>query len=606
MKRSGTLLSLILPGLLAIPPGGSAQAVLPPPAGLESRPILPPVPADARVFPETGDAAIARRYVEWARGELAVGRTAEARAGLERGADYGAASSDLCYLLALVRFMTGPSRYPALEACRRALETARWERYGPGDARLLEARVLIELRRFDAALEALGDRDGEQYETRYERLRALRGLARSRDGGSAEGELLGELEQTMDRFPRKTGPVRLLFEYARDSGGGALSGEGGLRALLDTALRRLPVLAAADPELAFLGAPFIRDQEEARRYVAAYRAMNRPSAASLPAALNLGLIGEKEAAEELFGLAGPARRGGDQNNRADPAGQLVLDRTLIAGVWGLLRSEGGREFFRRNLLSFSGVIIEDRDGDGIVEVRVLYHEGMIRSYSYDADQDGVPDLSVVFVQGAPSTAEAALADFSGGGEFILPLDSGNRRRALFRWERYPAVLEAELDGVRYLPRPLDYFFKPLDFITLIQGGPDYPELEEPPPLLTGRSLLSFAVVMERPSGEFKGGMERIELVNGVPVKAAVYVGGRLAAETEYRLGRPLIQRLDLDLDGRMETIRRYDPAEPGGLLLSESDWDGDGNYEYAEIPQENGGVRKTWDLDGDGARETER
>ena len=64
-----------------------------------------------------------------------------------------------------------------------------------------------------------------------------------------------------------------------------------------------------------------------------------------------------------------------------------------------------------------------------------------------------------------------------------------------------------------------------------------------------------------------------------------------------------MERLDLDLDGRMETVRRYGPD--GTLILSESDWDGDGIYEYAETPVE-GGVRKSWDLDRDGIRETER
>jgi hypothetical protein len=36
------------------------------------------------------------------------------------------------------------------------------------------------------------------------------------------------------------------------------------------------------------------------------------------------------------------------------------------------------------------------------------------------------------------------------------------------------------------------------------------------------------------------------------------------------------------MDGRMETIRRYDPDIPYKVLSTESDWDGDGNYEYKE------------------------
>ncbi|MDR2470732.1 MAG: hypothetical protein LBD09_01310, partial [Treponema sp.] len=114
--------------------------------------------------------------------------------------------------------------------------------------------------------------------------------------------------------------------------------------------------------------------------------------------------------------------------------------------------------------------------------------------------------------------------------------------------------------------------------------------------------LSFSGAVERPSGKFPGGLERVELDAGIPLRSTVYLEGRTAAETEFRAGTPLVERLDLDLDGRLETIRRYGPG--GVLLLSESDWDGDGIYEYAENPAE-GRMRKSWDLDRDGIRETE-
>ncbi|MDR2700792.1 MAG: hypothetical protein LBB72_00005, partial [Spirochaetaceae bacterium] len=213
------------------------------PARQGAGPIEPAVPADGTLFSDTGDAAIARRYVEWAQKEASAGRIAQALAGLERGADYADASSDVSFLLAVLRSGAGLSRFSVLEACRRALETMRWEQYVPEDARLLEAKTLTELRRFEEALLVLDRCDPERYASQYRRLAALKGLAQSRSG--AEAAFVNAASAVMDRFPRETGSVRLLFEYAargrpKDS----------LRPLIDLALRRLPILIDSDPELA--------------------------------------------------------------------------------------------------------------------------------------------------------------------------------------------------------------------------------------------------------------------------------------------------------------------------------------------------------------------
>jgi hypothetical protein len=52
-------------------------------------------------------------------------------------------------------------------------------------------------------------------------------------------------------------------------------------------------------------------------------------------------------------------------------------------------------------------------------------------------------------------------------------------------------------------------------------------------------------------------------------------------------------------------VRHYDPNEARRVVLSESDWDGDGIFEYAETLQSDGSLKKSWDLDKDGIRETE-
>jgi len=551
----------------------------------QSFPILPTIPAEGPSFSGAGDAAVARRYLEWAQRESVAGRNTEALAVLERGSDFGAVSSDLSFFLAVLRSAEGRSRLVVLEACRRALETARWERYAPEDARLLEARTLSELRRFEEALNVLGRCNPERYETQYIGLLAARGIALSRGEDAA---LARALAFTMDRFPRETDPVRLLFDYASRE-----ETNNSLRPLIDLALRRFPVLVESDPELAYKAVPFMRDKEEARRYTASYRAAGNPNPASLPAALNLGLIDGKLAVEELLALS---------KDKVSETSRIVVDKELIVTVNGLLRSQDEREFLRRNLLTFSGVITEDEDRDGVVETWTSYRNGMIQEYRYDPDQNGDADLTVSFVRGLPERAVFVINP----PDELPTVPPGKADRVLLRWERYPAVLDAEREGKRYIPRPLDYFFTPFRFVPLVFGGPDYPERETFLPLLTERSLLSFAVIMEQPSVDFPGRTERIELSGGIPVNSVVYVKGMKVSETRFRDGRPVIQFLDLDMDGRMETIRRYDPNEAYLLLSTESDLDGDGIYEYAETLQSDGTVRRSWDLNRDGVRETNR
>ena len=548
--------------------------------------IQPPVPADQLLFSDTGDTAIARRYLEWAQREAGAGRNAEAIAALERAVDYTAVSSDLSYYMALLQegnlhrsawlsIQADYSRFSIIEKCRLALETNRWEHYTPEEARLLEAKMLTGLRFFEETLYVLRYCDSEKYITQYSSLLALRGLAQSH---GEEAEFLKALSVIMDRFPREPGPVKILFDYASRS-----DSIEHLRPLIDLALRRLPILIDSDPKLAYMAAPFIYDRETVRSYVAAFRAAGNPSPASLPAALNLGLVSGTQAVEELFAWRG-----------SDP-GKAVLDRELIVTVSRLLRSDSERALLLRNLLQFSGVIIEDRDHDGIAEVFVTYQNGLIREYSYDSNQDGKMDVRISFAQGLPDFAVLMAAP---GGYAAFLSGAAEANKVTIYWERYPAVFNAEMNGKRYILRPLDYFYTPVRFAPLVLGGPDYPLLNDALGVVTERSLLSFSNILEQPSTDFPGETERIELSGGIPVKSTVYAGGKKVSETEFRLGRPHIQYLDLDMDGRMETIRRYDAEVPYRILVTESDWDGDGIYEYSEILQSDGSIKKSWNNQG--------
>jgi hypothetical protein len=161
-------------------------------------------------------------------------------------------------------------------------------------------------------------------------------------------------------------------------------------------------------------------------------------------------------------------------------------------------------------------------------------------------------------------------------------------------------------------------FNPVNFTALAEGetGPGllYPVVEGPDIRISRRALVSFSRTIRRPSGEFEGAAEWIDLLHGIPLRAAEILDGRPVAVTEFVRGKPTVQRIDLDLDGRMETVRRFQGEDAGSggedlpdykkiIRISESDWNGDGIFETSEQYLSDGTVVYSWDMDGDGERE---
>ena len=498
--------------------------------------------------PVRGDGAMAERYALWAKNTMDQGLWKEALAGLERSSDFAGVSSDISYLLALARSHENSGRLSVLEALERSLITDRWNMFGPEAARLMKAENLIALKAYSEALTELSAVNKGPEEA----VLTLRALVSFRPG-----EFRRYMTETLDRYPRETGPVRVFFDFLRNEDArGQNPGKDDLE-LLELIIRRLPVLVLRDGELAWIAAPFMRDSDEARRLVSAYRAVNISVPASLPAALHLGVIDDETALEELFSF---------------PEGKASVDMALLSEIWGLLRRDETRSLFRRNLSSYTGVIIEDADRDGIFETSVEYYRGMAVLYDFDADQDGVPELTVHFEAGDPVRAQVYIPpDTSGSGET-------SSSRALVLWEKYPAILEVELDEARYIPRPLDFHYSPFRFIELWGSGVLFPLRGDPAdPPLTRRVLVSYALRIERPSLEFSSGIEVVELNQGIPVRAREYVGDLMVSETDFLRGRPQLQWVDLDFDGRMETIRHfrrnYRPVELEYLWNYDRDFD---------------------------------
>jgi hypothetical protein len=278
--------------------------------------------------------------------------------------------------------------------------------------------------------------------------------------------------------------------------------------------------------------------------------------------------------------------------------------------------------------------MDDRDQDGYPEAKTAFSEGLPVSFFYDPDQDGLAELLISFNDGVPEQGSLVIfpqepaAGERGAESFAYPVKDEDRIKGIIHWERYPAVRVVFWEGVKYVPRPLEFFYSPVRFVDL--AGSSLPEGDPLVSRITRRTLTAFSLYVERPGGNFDTALERVELDRGIPQRAVEFLGEQVVSETEFRSGRPVIQRVDLDLDGRMETIRRFRadlPSLPGdgypesniageqpipvwsgggdylrGIESSQSDWDGDGIFEMGEEYFTDGTLKRAWNLNRDGLR----
>jgi len=482
---------------------------------------------------------MAERYAQWAKNTMEMGLWSEAHSGLERAADFADVSSDIGYLLALTRLHENKPRAGVLEALNLALLVDHWDIYNAELARFEKADTLIALRHYPEALQELSlVRRGPR--------RAALTLKVLANYNLRDFRLY--MREALDLYPRESEPVRIFLNFLINEEAAGHNPEREELDLLETVIRRMPILVQDDPELAWMAAPFIRDIAEARRLVMAYRAVNKPSPKSIPISLKLGVINEETALNELF------------------SPQANLDLALLDKTWELFRSEDTLGMFKKHLASYTGIITEDSDRDGIPETTAMYIRGMLEYSINDVNQDDIHDLIIYYEAGLPVRGVA-----------LLPPENSGRKQAEILWERYPSILEVRLDKARYIPRPLDHFYNPVRFVNLFSSGTLFPRWDPLNPPLTRKVLVSKSLRVERPSLEFRGGTEVVELEQGIPIRAREYVSGLMVSETDFLRGRPQHQKVDLDFDGKMDTVRffkkEYRPVELEEL------WDFDRNYD---------------------------
>lgn len=560
-----------------------------------------PVPGAAQSLGAQGDSAIAEKYLLWAEEAIAGGQWPQARVALERAADFASVSSDIAYLTALARFRARESGGMVLQSLDQAIQTGSWSHYSEAEARLVQADQLIIMRRYTEALDSLAasiSGGGYNAEAALLRLAAFKGLNRNADFHMT-------MRDTLERYPRDTRHLHILFDYALEN---RLAEND---PLVEIAFRRLPFLLNTDPDLAWKAAMLTGEDDEARRLAGAYRsglwaAASRgkfvPNPASIVPALNCGLMLDEDAVDELF----------------SDTGNPVWDKSLLVKVWELLRSEEGRNLFAARLGSFTGVLTEDEDGDRYADSRAAYRQGVLQEYYYDADQDGLDEMFIIFDSDRPTSNMLGSQAGSPKWALITPLSAAPQIQIF--WESYPFVQRVVQGDETWLFGPGEFRYSPIDFDEIgasrSTAGILFPRRNPGSRELTRRMLASAAVNAYRPGVEFEGSIERVHLQKGVPIRSETILNQQVVAVTEFENGSPIVQRLDLDMDGTMETIRRFRrisaseaqsqshaPDYRPFIRSSESSRNGSEAFSSAQMYRSDNSIVYIWDFDGDGIRE---
>ncbi|GHU43873.1 hypothetical protein FACS1894190_14770 [Spirochaetia bacterium] len=504
----------------------------------------------------SGEEAIALRYTEWAEKAIAEGRLTAAETFLTQAADYANVSSDLSYQRAYAGFLLHRPKRGILASLNLAFVTDRWNKYTKEAARLLEAEILIEMKQYAAALRAL-DRLGFDEKPVLLRLRALLFSNNVQD--------FKKLTRTaLERYPDNPDFAVLFLKYAKNvPAPDAIDNN-----LIDIILKRVYILQESYPNLAYLAAPFMRDTEEARRNLQAWVAAIRDSripAEALPVLLKLGVMDEEGNIESFF-YSTTGNTGYDR---------YLLYKDDIEAFWQLIRTDDLRLRFEKNISKYSGTIVEDSNGDGIVETQTEYKDGLLLSFIQDRDQDGENEIVIAFKAGVPVSAEIFTSE---GTEEKTP------EKYFVTWSRYPALRDAVVEGAHYFFRSGEFFYKPFQFINLCggEGGLLYP-LRNSTAGLSETSIVSASYYFERAGKDFDKSVEKFECSGGIILSSKEYLNGELVSVSEYKNGIIVKQRIDLDLDGRLETVRHYKNNSGVAVLdYIEGDWNGDNYYEYRE------------------------
>jgi tetratricopeptide (TPR) repeat protein len=509
---------------------------------------------------EEGVDTVARALFDAARQAASVGDWKSATAYLGEAESRNPLDSDVLYLGALAKVKQGLPFADALGDLNASLAADRFLYYRTRDASNLKAEILVREGRWQEALDALGPSSpASAVDPSFLQIRA-----RAYAGMGNIDAFVAELREAFARFPDDPSFPRLFLSRA-----GKVPFSEASRELGKTILSRLSRYSTVDPELPVLAAPLMADISARRDAVLAFRAAGGSSPAATLRALEYGIVDEAAAAKEFLSGPGP------------------IELRDLGSLLALAGSPAGRDEVVSALAAWSGKVESDSDGDGIAEASFSVDKGLVTDWAFDSRREGMEDERGAFVEGLPSSITLYRGD--------VEIDVA--------YSAYPAVASVAFvektvkRGFSFSPEA--FVFAPVAMRPFAGEGKSAIYFPSPNPVddPTETSCAARALSVAVDSGTSR---EVTLLDKGTPLSSTTYRDGRLYSTTSYQAGRPVLEKADVDGDGRFETERGFyvRPDGSSDIAWVRIDSAGDGVFDYYE--QTVFPFRKEWDFDRDG------
>ena len=531
----------------------------------------------------------ALQYLQKAAELYAASNYTECLEYVEKGITFDDSFADFFYLKAQCLTRSNGMRAQCLDAAETALTSGLKLRiYNRDNLVLLLARLYTETRRYNEALQLLDTLAFESADRDFYRASALYGLNRDEQARDLIETALTCWNFDV-RFPR------LFFLQERDK---SMTRAG--KKLADTLLQQLYVWIEQDPSLVVYAAPFDPNPRENNRRLKVYRNMHtagsqkpdaRTQLAAVLAELRYGVIDEKTAVEEFFAVT-PTGHLPQHTNSKTPMFSLYSDQLIeLCRLTGMnaVRKEIGKR-----LESFSGMLLEDDNRDGILNAVVSFEQGRPVSAYFDLNQDEVYEYQVQCSFGTPNL-------------IITP-----KNGYAVQYDSYPAVHSiVQTAGKReYMIRPLALRWEPvvqteLD-LRLRDTDAEAPafftlRLRNNARLLQEHDFIFLAVSSEEPAPSDANAVVRTHFKDGRMISAETKRGTQTLALNRYRNGVLAQKEYDYDGDGFFEILEQY--GKQGKLEKISVDINKNKLFEYYEVYKTDGTVIKNWDENEDGEPE---
>ncbi|MGI5090115.1 tetratricopeptide repeat protein [Treponema sp. OMZ 805] len=514
---------------------------------------------------------------------------AEALEYVEKGMTFDDSFADFFYLKAQCLIQLDGTRAQCLDAAETALTSGLKLRiYNRDNLVLLLARLYTETEHYSEAIQVLDSLAFDSADRDFYRAAALYGLGR-------DGQARDVIEIALSRWSFDVRFPRLFFLQERDK---AMTRAG--KKLADALLQQLYVWIEQEPSLAVYAAPFDPNPKENSRRLKVYRSMYeadnrnldaRTQLAAVLAELRYGVIDEKTAIKEFFAVTVAAHLPQRTNGKA-PTSALYSDQLIelcrLTGTNAMRKEIGNR------LKTFSGVLLEDDNRDGISDTVVFFEQGRPVSAYFDLNQDEVYEYQVQCNFGAPDLI------FTPKNGYAVQYDS------------YPAVhsIVQKAERREYIMRPLALRWEPVSQteldLRLRDTDAEAPafftlRLRNNARLLQEHDFIFSVLYSEEPAPSDNNALMRMHFEDGRIISAEIKTGTKTLALARYRNGVLAQKEYDYDGDGFFEVLEQY--GKQGKLEKISVDINKNKLFEYYEMYKTDGTIIKNWDKNEDGIPE---